>query len=132
VLGKVTQINARFGLTDRLEVHLIHVRIPAGKGAAKTKGRSLDVMIAIKRSIVLVKAAFLCLAHALTLAMAQVNGDAKYASYTKGCQLVKPVEELLQYSDVDLCCVGGLEGLQLFEDYLSEYNIFVYNSLSSD
>ena len=68
VLGKVIQSNARFALTDRLEVHLDHVRMPAGNGkmAEKTKGRSLDVLSAIKR-IVVVKAAFLCLAHALII-----------------------------------------------------------------
>ena len=32
VLGKVIQSNARFALTDRLEVHLEHVRMPVGKG----------------------------------------------------------------------------------------------------
>ena len=57
VLGKVIQSNARFRLSDRLEVHLDHVRMPVGNGGVKTKGRSLDVLSAIKRSIV-VKAAF--------------------------------------------------------------------------
>ena len=52
VLGKVIQSNVRFGLADRLEVHLDHVRVPAGNGREKTKGRSLDVMSAIKKSIV--------------------------------------------------------------------------------
>jgi hypothetical protein len=32
VLGKVIQSNARFGLTNRIEVHVDHVRMPAGKG----------------------------------------------------------------------------------------------------
>ena len=52
---------------DRLEVHLEHVRLPAGNGKAaeKTKGSSLDVMSAIKKSIVTVTAAINCLAHAL-------------------------------------------------------------------
>ena len=51
VLGKVIQSNARFELADRLEVHLYHARMPAGNGkrAEKTKGRSLDVMSAIKK-----------------------------------------------------------------------------------
>jgi hypothetical protein len=42
VLGKVIQSNARFGLTDRLEVRLDHVRMPAGNGKddVKTKGRA--------------------------------------------------------------------------------------------
>jgi len=94
VLGKVIQSSARFPLTGRLEVHLDHVRMPAGnaKKAEKTKGRSLDVLSAIKRSIV-VKAAILCLAHAI-IAMARVNKDPKYKSYRNGYGLHKPVEEL--------------------------------------
>ena len=72
----VVQSNARFGLSDRLEVHLDHVRMPACNGREKTKGRSLNVMSAIKK-IILVKAKFLCLAHAL-IAMARVNGDPMY------------------------------------------------------
>jgi len=52
VLGKLIQSNARFGLTDRLEVHLNHIRMPAGKGRVETKGRSLNVMSDIKKSIV--------------------------------------------------------------------------------
>jgi len=36
VLGKVVQSNARFGLFDRLEVHLDHVRVPVGNGREKT------------------------------------------------------------------------------------------------
>ena len=47
VLGKVIQSNARFGLADRIEVHLDHVRMPAGNGRVKTKGCSLYVMSAI-------------------------------------------------------------------------------------
>jgi len=56
VIGKVVQSNARFGLSDRLEVHLDDVRMPAGnsKRAGKTKGRSLDLLSAIKKSIVTV------------------------------------------------------------------------------
>ena len=80
VLGKVIQSNARFDLSDRLEVHLNHVRMPVGNGngGVKTKGRSLNVLSAIKKSIVVVKAAFKCMAHALVIAMAKVNSDPKY------------------------------------------------------
>jgi hypothetical protein len=59
VLGKVIQSNARFALTDRLKVYLDHFRTPVGNGRVKTKGRSLDVLSAIKKSIVVVNAAFL-------------------------------------------------------------------------
>jgi len=82
VLSKEIQRKARFGLTDRLEVHPDHVRIPVGNGksAEKTTGRSLDVLSSIKRSIFAVKAAFMWLAHTLIIAIAHVNGDSKYAS----------------------------------------------------
>jgi len=39
VIWKVIQSNATFGMSDRLEVHLDHVRTPAGNGAVKNKGR---------------------------------------------------------------------------------------------
>ena len=67
-------------------MHLDHVRIPIRKGklAEKTKGRSLDVLSGIMKSIVAVKVAFLCLAHALIIAIAQVNDNPKYALYRQG------------------------------------------------
>jgi hypothetical protein len=76
VLEKVVQTNSWFGLSDRLEVHLDHVRMPVGNGktAEKTKGRSLDVLRVIKKGIVKVKEVFLCLAHPMIIAMAMVNG----------------------------------------------------------
>ena len=80
VLGKVIQSNASFGLSDRREVHLDQLRIPAGNGRLRTKGRSLDDMSAIKKSIVIVKALLNCLANAL-IAMVRVHGDTKYQSY---------------------------------------------------
>jgi hypothetical protein len=83
VLGKVIQCNARFPLSDRLEVHLDHVRMPVGIGTEKTKGMSLSVLSAIKKSIFVMKAA-LCLAHALIIAMARVNSDPNYKSYRDG------------------------------------------------
>ena len=132
VLGKVTQSNARFGLADRLEVHLDHVRMPAGNGREKSKGRSLDVMSAIKRSIVVVKAAVNCLAYALIIAMARLNGDPKYQSYRHGCGLKKPVDDLLKASGVNLSNGGGFDELQQFQEYLSDYKIIVYDGLNPD
>jgi len=46
-LGKMIQSNATFGLSDRLEVHVDHRRMPAGNGGVRTKGRSLNVSSAI-------------------------------------------------------------------------------------
>jgi hypothetical protein len=129
VLRKVIQSNARFGLADRLEVHLDHARMPAGNGRVKTKGRSLDVMNAIKKSIVTVTAVINCLAHALVIAIARVNGDPKYKSYRNGRGMKQPVEDLLKASGFNLRNAGGLDELQQFQEYLSDYKIIVYDGL---
>ena len=55
--SRVILSNVRFGLTDILEVNLDHVRMPAGNGREKTKGRSLNVLYTIRISIFVVKAA---------------------------------------------------------------------------
>jgi len=79
-----------------------------------------------------VNAAFLCMAHALVIAMARVNTDPKYKSYRLGRCLNKPVEDILKASDVDLSNGGGLEELQQFQDCLSDYKIVVFDGLSPD
>jgi len=66
------------------------------------------VMSAIKNCIVVVKSAFLCVVHALIMAMSKVNGDPKNASYRKGKQFV---EELLSAFSVDLTNRGSLKKL---------------------
>jgi hypothetical protein len=50
----------------------------------------------MKKRIVVVKAAFLCLANAL-IAIAQVNGDPKFALYRDGKGLKKYVKDLLKF-----------------------------------
>jgi hypothetical protein len=52
-----------------------------GKTAEKTKRRSLEVLSVMKRSIVKVKAGFLCFDHALIIAISRINRDPKYKSY---------------------------------------------------
>jgi hypothetical protein len=83
-------------------------------------------MSGITKRIVVVIAAFLCLSHALIIAMARVNGDPNYKSYRDGYKLDQTVEDLLMASG------GGLEKLQQFQDYLSDYIIIVYDGLSPD
>jgi hypothetical protein len=106
--------------------------MPVGNGREKTKGRSLSVLSAIKRSIVVVKAAFLCLAHALVIATARVTSDLKYESYKHGRCQQKPVENLLNASGVDLTNGGGLEEFRQFREYLSDYKIVVFDGLRPD
>jgi hypothetical protein len=113
VLAKVIQRNAGFGLTDRLEIYLDHVRMLSGNGkmAEKKKGRSIDVLSATKTSVVVVKTAFLSLAHAIIIFTAQVNGDQNYKPDRDGYSLKKPVYAFLETSGVCLSIVGRLEEL---------------------
>jgi len=78
VLRNVILSNARFGLSDRLEVHLDHVKITDGKGGVRTKGRSIDMLSSIKKCIVTVKEAPSCFDYAHTIAMTRVYDDPKY------------------------------------------------------
>ena len=121
-----------FGLADRLEVHLNHVRMPAGNGRVKTKGCSLNVMSAIKKSIVCVKATVICLAYALLIAMARLNGDSKYQSYRHGYGLKKPVDFLVKASGVYLSNGGGFNKLQQFQQHLSDYKFIVFDGFNPD
>jgi len=90
--------------------------MPAGncRTADKTKGRAIDVMSVIKKSILVVKAAALCLAHAFIIAMARVNGDPKYKSYRDGYGLKLPVQDLLSASGITLTNSGYLNELEQF------------------
>jgi hypothetical protein len=58
------------------------------------------------------KAGFLCLAHALIIAMARVNEDPKYKSYRDGYSLKQTVKDLLSSTGVDLTNGGNFKGLQ--------------------
>lgn len=104
VFAKVIQIYTSIGLSYRLEVHFHHIKIPAGNGGVKTKGRSLEIVSVIKKITVVGNGAFLCFAHSLIIA----NGDPKYKSYRNGYGRDKTVDDLLNASEVDLTNSGGL------------------------
>ena len=73
VFEKVAQSNARFNALDKLVVTVYSVKMPIDHGGAgiATKGRPLDIMVHLKRSIVQVRAESNCLAHALVIAKAK-------------------------------------------------------------
>ena len=89
-------------------------------------------MSAIEKSIVTVKATFLCLVHALNIAMGKVNGDPKYKSYRNGRCLKHAVQYLLSAFGDKLTNSRGSKELEQFQNYLWNYKIIVYDGLSSD
>jgi len=76
----------------------------------------------------LLKPAFLCVAYALIIAMAKVNGDGKY-KLSKRRGLKQRVEELLRLSGINLTKCGALKEIEQFQNYLSNYKIIVYVGL---
>jgi len=64
--------------------------------------------------------------------MARLNGDPKYKSHRDGKCLKQPIQDLLNASGVDLMNGGGLNELEQFQNYPSDYRIIVYDCLSPD
>jgi hypothetical protein len=102
VLEKVTQSNSRFNALDTLTIEVHAVRMPAGFGGIKTKGRPLGVMAHLKRSIVEVKAETNCLAHTLIIAIAKITNDPNYNSYRRGYKIHQVVDNLLATTWINL------------------------------
>jgi hypothetical protein len=80
VFQKATQSNTRFDALDKLIVNVHAIKMPVGFGGdgLKSRGRPLEIMAHLKRSIVQVKAEMNCLAHALLIAKARVDHDPNY------------------------------------------------------
>ena len=72
------------------------------------------------------------MAYGLIIAIARVNGDPKYPYYRDGRGMKKPVDDLIKASEVNLRTAGGLNELQQFQEYLSDYKIIVYDGLNPD
>jgi len=87
-------------------VHSLKIPIGHGRGIA-TKSMPLEIMVRLKRSIVQVKAESKCLAHALVIAKAKVDGDdANYKSYRRGNKIRPVFDRLLVTTGIDLRAAG--------------------------
>ena len=130
VLGKVGQSNARFNALDKLIMTVHAVKMPVGNGKGNTaKGRSLETMVRLKQSIVQVKAESNCLAHALVIAKARVDGDDKnYQSYRRGNKIRPVVDRLLETTGIDMSRGGGVPELIRFQEHFKEYTIVVFGA----
>jgi hypothetical protein len=88
VFEKVAQSNARFNALDKLVVTVHSVKMPIGHGRNATKGRPLEAMAHLKRSIVEVKAKESCLAHALIIIITKLTNYPNYKAYIQGRRYV--------------------------------------------
>jgi hypothetical protein len=110
--------------------------MPVGFGGdgIKSRGRPLDKMAHLKRSIVLVIAETKCLAYALVLAKARVDNDPNYKAYVDGRmrKLRLEVQYLLEETGINLHNGGGIPELIKFQEHFSDYKIVVYTGLNCD
>ena len=116
---EVAQSNATFNALDTLVMTVHSLRMPIGHGGdgIATKGRPLDIMVYLKRSIVQVKAENNCLAHDLVVAKAKVDGDPNYNSYRRGYKIRHVVDRLLETTGIDLSAGGGVPELMRFQHF---------------
>jgi hypothetical protein len=130
VFEKVAQSNARFNALDKL-VMLVHsVTMPVGFGHVGTKGRTLETMVHLKRSIVEVKAEDNCLAQALIISIAKLT-DPNYNYYRRGWKIRPVVDHLLETIGINLSDGGGIPELLRFQENFKEYR-FVFGGLNCD
>jgi hypothetical protein len=107
------------------------IKMPGGNGGSKiaSKGRPLEIMERLKKSIVQVRVESNCLAHALVIAKEKVDGDPNYNSYGRGCKKYPIVDRLLETTGVDLSTGGGVPELLRFQEHFKEYRIVVFGGL---
>ena len=133
VWQKVTQSNSRFNALDKLVLQVHSVKMPVGfEKVMKNKGRPLDVLAYVKTSIVKVKAATDCVAHALVIAIAKITNDPNCKSYRDVWKIGPFVQRLLETTGINLDRGGGIEELTRFLEYFKAYRIFVFSGLNCE
>jgi hypothetical protein len=132
VFEKVAQSNARFNALDKIVMTVHSVKMPIGHGKITSKGRPLEIMVHLKKSIVQVRAEGNSLAHALVIAKAKVDGDPNYNSYRRGCNRRPVVDSLLETTCIVLSLGGGVPELIRFQEHFKEYRIVVFGGLDCE
>lgn len=129
-LEKVAQSNSNFLSASKLRITIQHVASPRGYGRVKLRGTTFSEFCNQKSGILVVKNEDkLCLAYALCLAIARVTDD-KHFLRLQTCDTILKAEAIKLCADagVDLSNGAGLREIRMFQDFLSDYFITVYDS----
>jgi hypothetical protein len=106
--------------------------MPVGFGRLKTKGRPLQIMAHLKKSVIEVNPETNCLAYALIIAIAKLTNDPNYKAYIQGKKIHTVVRKLLETTGINLDKGGGIPELERVQDHFPQYKIFVYEDLNCD
>ena len=128
-IERVIQSNEDFRLNDTVTVDIIHVVAPEGRGKSKVKRTTLNIREYLKKKgsvITINNTDNLCLARALSVAIARIEKDPKYRQImsSKGHIQLQRALDLHQAANVPLgpC---GMNEVKLFQQYLTNYQIIV-------
>ena len=121
---RVIQSNQDFRLNDTVNVDLIHVEAPQGRGRSKRNIVNIKEYLHNKKSVITIKNHDnLCLARALVVAIAKVENAPNYSYLLRQdrAQQIKAIE-LHANANVPLgpC---GLEEVDMFQKYFTQYEI---------
>ena len=126
---KVVQSNEEFRLNDTVNIDIIRVEMPQGSGRSKVRRQTLNIRdyLKKKKSVICINNKDnLCLARALVVSIARIEQDPRF-QYIRRSESPAQRErafDLHRAANVPLrpC---GLNEVNLFQQYLVQYQIFV-------
>ena len=128
-LEKVIQSNEDFRLNDTVTIDIIHVETPQGSGKSNLKRTTLNIREYLKKKgsvIPINNTDNLCLARALSVAIARIEKDPQYKQIkeSRGHIQLQRALDLHQAANVPLgpC---GIDEVKLFQQHLANYQIIV-------
>ena len=128
-IEKVIQSNEDFRLNDTVTIDIIHVETPQGSGKSEVKRTTIDIREYLKKKgsvITINNTDHLCLARALSVAIARIEKDPKYDQIrnSKNHIQLQRALDLHQAANVPLgpC---GMNQVKLFHQHLTNYQIIV-------
>ena len=133
-IERVIQSNRDFRLNDTVTVDIIHVEAPQGSGRSKRTTLNIREYLHKKGSVITINNNDnLCLARALVVAVARIEKDPKYDQIRKSNKSIQRERamELHRAANVPFgpC---GLDEVDLFQKYLTDYQITVVSGDHND
>jgi hypothetical protein len=85
-----------------MTVHFVKMLTGFGDKGITTKGRTLEIMARLKRSIEKVMAKENCLAYAQSISIARLTNDPSYKAYIQGDKIRHVVDHVLAMTGLNL------------------------------
>ena len=134
---KVVQSNEEFRLNDTVTVDIVHVEMPQGSGKSRVKRNIVNIhdYLKKKRSIVTINNKDnYCLARALAVGIAKIEQDPRYVQIRDSSRHIqyRRALDLHQAANVPFDIPCGLNEVNLFQQYLTNYQIIVVSGAQNN